>query len=429
MSLEGPSTEADVVSRSEASMREHVSVCVVVDNHVAGGVDSFLRTLLPRLSQRVENLDVIVNSNYPNLDQFSQKCLTGARVTTYSSVFHNRWFTRVGITTRRTKALKLNAVMRRAAEYMLIPFEVLRLRRKVSVSPHAVVLVVNGGYPGSYLALAAALAFSRTNAIAMNIHSFAVKRSFPSQVEQWVIDRRVKNAVSIFIGVSEMSSRELKRRFGKYRISTATVYNSIEPPVSDLQTRYAETPRESNHVVLGLVGTLELRKGHIFALEVLAGLSRKLPSVKFSLRFIGSDPYCLRHTIEVEARRHGVTDSVTFHGFQESKDSIYSELDLVLVPSRFLESFGLVPIESLSRGIPVVASASGALPEILEGIPNSEVVETFDVADWVAAVLRLLSATPATGAASSTSKLLRFRDPEQMTDEYFDILKALHSTA
>jgi len=158
-------------------------------------------------------------------------------------------------------------------------------------------------------------------------------------------------------------------------------------------------------------------------------LCRKLPSVKFSLRFIGSDPYCLRHTIEREARRHGVTDSVIFDGFQESKDLIYSELDLVLVPSRFLESFGLVAIESLSRGIPVVASASGALPEILEGIPNSEVVETFDAADWIAAVLRLLSATPAIATANSNSKLLRFSDPEQMTDEYFDILKTLHSTA
>jgi glycosyltransferase involved in cell wall biosynthesis len=325
--------------------------------------------------------------------------------------------------------LKLNAVMRRAAEYMLLPFEVLRLRRNVSVPPHAVVLIVNGGYPGSYLAIAAALAFSRTNTIVMNVHSFAAKRSFPSQVEQWVIDRRVKNAVNIFIGVSEMSSRELQRRFGKYGISTATVYNSIEPPFPDLQARYAEIPRESNHVVLGLVGTLEPRKGHVFALEVLAGLCRKLPSVKFSLRFIGSDPYCLRHIIEREAKIHGVLDSVIFHGFQESKDSIYSELDLVLVPSRSLESFGLVAIESLSRGIPVVASASGALPEILEGIPNSEIVETLDAEDWVATILRLLSATPPTTAAISTSKLLRFSDPEQMADEYVDILKSLRFTS
>jgi len=410
-------------------MREHISVCVVIDNHVAGGVDTFLRTLLPRLSQRVENLDVIVNSNYPNLAQFSQNCLTGARVTTYSSVFHHRWFTRVGITPRHPNAWKLNAVIRRAAEYLLLPFEVLRLRRDISISPHAVVLIVNGGYPGSYLAVATALAFSRTNAIAMNVHNFAVKRSFPSRVEQWVIDRRVKSAVNVFIGVSEMSSRELQGRFGEYSVSTVTVYNSIEPPVPDLQARCEAIPRESNHVVLGLVGTLELRKGHVFAIEVLAGLCRKLPSVKFSLRFIGSDPYCLRHTIEREARRHGVTDSVIFDGFQESKDLIYSELDLVLVPSRFLESFGLVAIESLSRGIPVVASASGALPEILEGIPNSEVVETFDAADWIAAVLRLLSATPAIATANSNSKLLRFSDPEQMTDEYFDILKTLHSTA
>jgi hypothetical protein len=43
VTLESPSTGADVVSKSEQSMREQVSVCVVVDNHVAGGVDIFLR--------------------------------------------------------------------------------------------------------------------------------------------------------------------------------------------------------------------------------------------------------------------------------------------------------------------------------------------------------------------------------------------------
>lgn len=84
----------------------------------------------------------------------------------------------------------------------------------------------------------------------------------------------------------------------------------------------------------------------------------------------------------------------------DSRD-FYRVSRLVLMPSLWNESFGLVAAESLANGIPVLAGRRGALPELLERAgflfdipahhtPESRLVPTpAEVAPWVDAVIRL----------------------------------------
>jgi glycosyltransferase involved in cell wall biosynthesis len=84
------------------------------------------------------------------------------------------------------------------------------------------------------------------------------------------------------------------------------------------------------------------------------------------LRLVGDGP--LRGALEAEAARLGVADRVDFHG-QASKEDVAGLMRrarLVIVPSRF-ETSAVVAIEALASGTPVVASAVGALPELLAG--------------------------------------------------------------
>jgi glycosyltransferase involved in cell wall biosynthesis len=57
---------------------------------------------------------------------------------------------------------------------------------------------------------------------------------------------------------------------------------------------------------------------------------------------------------------------VRFHGrFAESeKGAIFARLDVLLVPSLGLESFGLAAREAIAHGVPVIASRRGALEEL-----------------------------------------------------------------
>jgi glycosyltransferase involved in cell wall biosynthesis len=94
---------------------------------------------------------------------------------------------------------------------------------------------------------------------------------------------------------------------------------------------------------------------------LLAGLVR-LPNL--SLRLVGDGP--LRSALEAEAGRLDLADRVTFHGLASKPEvaELMRRARLVVVPSRF-ETSGVVAIEALASGTPVVASGVGALPELL----------------------------------------------------------------
>jgi glycosyltransferase involved in cell wall biosynthesis len=74
---------------------------------------------------------------------------------------------------------------------------------------------------------------------------------------------------------------------------------------------------------------------------------------------------------EVLRRAGGLQDRVTFPGplAGEQLDACYADADLVVLPSR-AEPYGMVVTESLARGLPVVASDVGGIPEALGSAPG-----------------------------------------------------------
>src|SRR5205807_5699025 len=89
---------------------------------------------------------------------------------------------------------------------------------------------------------------------------------------------------------------------------------------------------------------------------------------------------------ELEARGD---ESVRFLGRLSDDDlvALYSAADVTVVPSLALEGFGLVVLESLACGTPVVVSDAGGLPEAVAGLDASLVVPAGD-AGVLAARLR-----------------------------------------
>jgi glycosyltransferase involved in cell wall biosynthesis len=98
--------------------------------------------------------------------------------------------------------------------------------------------------------------------------------------------------------------------------------------------------------------------------DVLLDALARIPDER--LRLAGDGP--LRRALEARVARLGLGDRVTFLGML-AKTEVATEMQrarLVVVPSRF-ETSGVVAIEALATGTPVVASRAGALPELLAG--------------------------------------------------------------
>lgn len=100
-----------------------------------------------------------------------------------------------------------------------------------------------------------------------------------------------------------------------------------------------------------------------------------------------------RQELEAITQRLGLVDRVTFTGRVEDSalSSIYAAASLAIVPSVALEGFGLVVLEALAAGTPVIATDIGGLPEVLRPLRDDLVVPADDeraLATRVMAALR-----------------------------------------
>jgi N-acetyl-alpha-D-glucosaminyl L-malate synthase BshA len=88
-------------------------------------------------------------------------------------------------------------------------------------------------------------------------------------------------------------------------------------------------------------------------------------------------------------RENGLEDRVICLGKQEDTSEILSHMDLMLLPSE-KESFGLVALEAMSCGVPVVSSNTGGLPEVIEHGKSGYTFPVGDIENMAEAAISLL---------------------------------------
>ena len=92
---------------------------------------------------------------------------------------------------------------------------------------------------------------------------------------------------------------------------------------------------------------------------------------------------------EDEARRLGVEDSVFFLGKIDAVAPLLAGADLFLLPSQH-ESFGLSALEALACGVPVIATRSGGLAEVVTDGETGALCPVGDVEAMASAALHIL---------------------------------------
>jgi glycosyltransferase involved in cell wall biosynthesis len=131
---------------------------------------------------------------------------------------------------------------------------------------------------------------------------------------------------------------------------------------------------------IGYVGRLEPHKGVWVLIDAVAGLDDA------TLDIIGDGSE--RDALEQMVRDRDLGDRITFHGYErhESLGDTYRRFDVLVIPSietaTWIEQFGRVAVEAMASGVPVVASDSGSLAEVLGDsgvlVPQGDVDELRD---------------------------------------------------
>jgi glycosyltransferase involved in cell wall biosynthesis len=111
-------------------------------------------------------------------------------------------------------------------------------------------------------------------------------------------------------------------------------------------------------------GRVAPNKGIPFLIDALAGLP---PALRIPLVIMGQD-WGDRATIEERARARGVADSVRFLGHVKDPATVRTVIRrarALVLPSEW-EAFGLVLLEAMAVGTPIVATSVGGVPEVLD---------------------------------------------------------------
>lgn len=113
-------------------------------------------------------------------------------------------------------------------------------------------------------------------------------------------------------------------------------------------------------IVIGVITNLNKYKGLIYLFQALKKLVLSYPSAKLLVIGEGPEELTLKNAIE----DLGIESNVMFLACRKDVPELMRSLDIMVLPSLF-ESFGVVVIEAMYSGLPVVATNVGGIPEVV----------------------------------------------------------------
>jgi glycosyltransferase involved in cell wall biosynthesis/SAM-dependent methyltransferase len=194
-----------------------------------------------------------------------------------------------------------------------------------------------------------------------------------AQVMLWGIERACLRRATRIQVLSDFSAGLIWKLYGigADRIVTIPGGADLERfhPASDRYALREALRLPVRSPVLLTVRNLEARMGLDTLIRAVAILRRHIPNVLLLIGGAGS----LRSHLESLSSSLGLQQDIRFLGYIPEPDlpRYYQAADAFVLPTRDLEGFGLITVESLASGTPVVGTAVGATPEILLPLDSS----------------------------------------------------------
>ncbi len=224
-----------------------------------------------------------------------------------------------------------------------------------------------------------------------HLHNIFTRRS-----DLFLVSRLARFATRV-LACSNAAAMSLIAASPKLKTNTTVVYNCIANISRESSASHSRprAPREDGSSTIGIVGRITPAKGHHVLLEALARLDPG-PRAKLRLFVLGGpgadcrEDHAFLNRLIVRSHELGLDKQIVWAGHVADVGSYYELMDAVVVPSVCEEGFSLVALEAMQRGIPVIASDAGGIPEFVQHEFNGLLVPPGNIENLKQAISRII---------------------------------------
>jgi glycosyltransferase involved in cell wall biosynthesis len=223
--------------------------------------------------------------------------------------------------------------------------------------------------------------------IVSTVPSFTFLRSKKHQLRYKVLSLFFDTFIPISEAISQYMIKNCKITSRKVTVVHPGFLDKFSNPNDEEETKglRKEFGLTGTDIVIGTVARLDPRKGYNYLLESAAKISKIYPRVRFIFAGVGE----LKAELEELVKKLDISEKIIFAGNVKSIPDFLGLLDIFVLPS-LDEGFGIVVLEAMTAGLPVVASKVGGIPEIINENETGFLVEPANPEALAQAIIKLI---------------------------------------
>jgi glycosyltransferase involved in cell wall biosynthesis len=258
--------------------------------------------------------------------------------------------------------------------------------RALARSRGARVIIGNGAHPQIIGGAVARISGAKSVFLVNMIHAVPLQANDPRDA------LAVRGPCDLMLAISKASQATLQQL--RPNVETRLLYwGTPIRAVSDSEARSAraELGARAGDLLVGVFGRLQRWKGQDIFVEGAALVARQRPHIRFAV--VGGSVFGLEpefaQGLRDKTQALGMVDRLVFTGFRTDVARLMAACDIVCHTTRVEEPFGLVVIEAMSLGRPVIATRGGGPSEIIDSDETGLLIPGGDAGALADAIITL----------------------------------------
>ncbi|OEF75422.1 hypothetical protein OA5_05975 [Vibrio cyclitrophicus 1F111] len=239
----------------------------------------------------------------------------------------------------------------------------------------------------SYFGFIASILFRKSHV--SHIREFGIA---DQDVTHFIGDKLFYNLILKYSTKTIVISKSLRKHVSSH-IKNVEIKNKLFLVYDDVHFDSIKLAYPHQHIDLKMliVGTISLGKGQEFVIDSVYELSKR--GIKVGLGIAGDDTTQYAMYLKNKVSQLGLDEQVIFHGFCKDMLKLRNQYPIAVIASKS-EAFGRVTIEAMGNNQLVIASDTGANPELIQDKDNGFIFESKNVNSFCEVVENIVALDP-----------------------------------